>query len=182
MNPSTDSRLWFYADANNNPAGPLSFQELKRLRKEGVISKMTQVLVEGGTEWEPFEIATAFINDKECLQPPCVKEEKVGVFDRALTGGCLMTAGGSMGAAIGFVLCLTGIGAIIGIPMILFSLGTIVFGPLLGIVAAPKGLLKGDCPYCSHPSITASNKAPGIDCPACMRRIVIREKRFLKVD
>ena len=49
---------WFYADASDEPVGPLPFAELQRLAESGVISAKTQVVEEGGSEWRRFaEIA-----------------------------------------------------------------------------------------------------------------------------
>jgi len=59
---SPKNKLWFYANAENEPVGPLSFQQLKQLRDSNTISWNTNVLVEGG-EWEPYNNAVAFIDD-----------------------------------------------------------------------------------------------------------------------
>jgi len=80
--------------------------------------------------------------------------------------GCLFMAG--------LLLTFTGIGALIGIPMILGAVLLPFIGALVGL-----GTIKGPCPHCGQ-SITAQSAQPGIDCQACKRRIVIREKRFFK--
>ena len=39
----------------------------------------------------------------------------------------------------------------------------------------------GKCPYCETP-ITLPASALGADCPACNKRIVFREMKFISVD
>jgi DNA-directed RNA polymerase subunit RPC12/RpoP len=85
-----------------------------------------------------------------------------------MTSGCLIVAGG--------LLCLTGIGAIIGIPMILGGLLAPFLGPVLRLTH-----IKGKCPYCET-NVTAQSTALGVTCPACNKRIVIRQKRFYRID
>jgi hypothetical protein len=82
--------------------------------------------------------------------------------------GCLIVAGG--------LLCLTGMGAIIGIPLILAGLLTPFLGPVLALTT-----IKGPCPYCET-SVTAQSRAVGVTCPACQKRIIIREKRFYRIE
>lgn len=36
---------------------------------------------------------------------------------------------------------------------------------------------KGNCPYCSS-EVTAGLQSPGVDCPACKKRILVKEERF----
>ncbi len=78
--------------------------------------------------------------------------------------------------SIGGILCLTGIGAIIGIPMILGGLMTPFIGIWIGATS-----IKGLCPYCGY-EVSCSSKIPGINCPSCNKRIIIREKKFYKID
>ena len=55
LNPSPESQsLWYYADAANEPVGPLPMDVLQRLAGVGVISPETHVLEKGGTEWKKF--------------------------------------------------------------------------------------------------------------------------------
>jgi len=77
---------------------------------------------------------------------------------------------------IGGLLCLTGIGAILGIPMIIAGLLSPFAGALLGLSS-----IKGPCPYCGH-EVSCSSKTPGVTCPACKKRIIVKEKKFYKVD
>lgn len=51
--PSPNS-LWFYADSNNQPVGPVPFVELKKFVAAGVIQPKTQVFEKGGSEWRAF--------------------------------------------------------------------------------------------------------------------------------
>ncbi len=105
---------------------------------------------------------------------------------RALGGAAGM---GFMGAGCGIwlvifgvLLSLTGIGAIIGIPLILAGLGVPVVSTLLGLVGGLGwGMLKGKCPHCDS-DITAAKISVGMDCPACKKRLLIRNKKFVKVE
>ena len=70
MNEETTSSgaqlLWFYADASNQPVGPLPMLELQRLAAAGVIQPGTQVIENGATEWRAFsEVAP-----RPVLPPP----------------------------------------------------------------------------------------------------------------
>lgn len=82
--------------------------------------------------------------------------------------GCLIPAG--------IILCFTGIGAIVGIPLILAGLLAPFLGPLIGLVA-----LRGECPWCGT-MVTSHAASQGFDCPACKKRIVIKDKKFIRID
>jgi|GEM_PF-4231495 len=105
--------------------------------------------------------------------------------------GCLLV--------VGILLSLTGVGAIIGIPMILIAGGAMWMNAtssslkqtsdLLDTATkkiqaknakdiAMKNALKGNCPYCGYEN-TCRPSTPGIDCPACNQRIIIRNNSFL---
>lgn len=77
---------------------------------------------------------------------------------------------------LGGILCLTGIGAIIGIPLILGGLLAPFLAPLLGL-----SNIKGQCPYCGS-DVLVSSREPGVNCRACKKRIVIRDKKFFRVE
>lgn len=56
--PHADS-LWFYADAHNQPVGPLPFRTIQTLATAGVIQPGTQVVESGRADWRVFaEITT----------------------------------------------------------------------------------------------------------------------------
>jgi len=74
---------------------------------------------------------------------------------------------------IGGLLSLTGIGAIIGIPLI-------IGGILYPIINIGSTSIIGSCPYCGH-EVSASKKTPGVTCPACRQRIIIRNNMFCKI-
>ena len=50
----TPDALWFYADASNEPVGPVPFVELQRLAAAGVIHAATHVIESGGSKWKKF--------------------------------------------------------------------------------------------------------------------------------
>jgi hypothetical protein len=45
---------YFYADANNQPIGPYTPEELKQLAEKGTIKPETWVAEEGGAQWQPY--------------------------------------------------------------------------------------------------------------------------------
>lgn len=49
-----EESLWFFADASNQPQGPVTFAELQRLAKEGVIGSGTPIILQGGTDWTTY--------------------------------------------------------------------------------------------------------------------------------
>jgi hypothetical protein len=77
---------------------------------------------------------------------------------------------------VGVVLTATGIGAIIGVPLIIAGIVLAFAGPFLGL-----GSIKGACPYCGG-EVHSSKTAPGVTCPACLRRIVIRDGKYHRAD
>lgn len=47
-------KKWFYANAENQPIGPMSVAELRQLAEVGTINPSTFVIEEGGTEWKTY--------------------------------------------------------------------------------------------------------------------------------
>ena len=54
---SSDRNNWYYADADQQPIGPITFSQLQHLAKTGIVSSSTFVICEGDTEWKSFAIA-----------------------------------------------------------------------------------------------------------------------------
>ena len=56
---------------------------------------------------------------------------------------------------------------------------------LAGIIAPFYGMavgtLRGPCPYCGHEVFVGADR-PGVNCPACKKRIVVRDRVFVRVD
>ena len=61
MSISPSQTNWFYADANNQTVGPVSFDELNRLSEEGAIRGGTLVIEEAGSDWKQFSSLTAAV-------------------------------------------------------------------------------------------------------------------------
>ena len=61
--------LWFYADANNQPQGPVSSAELQRLAGGGVIGSGTPIMYQGGTEWTTY---SSLCPDDDSTEAPIV--------------------------------------------------------------------------------------------------------------
>ena len=190
--------LWRYADAQGRPRGPVSFDELKRLAAAGVVKPGTLVKTEGLNTWQPFSSAACLpdsaVSPEPPLPPACdqqrssitfssalAKEETEGRGVKAIELGCLSTVGLSGSFVAGFLVSLTGIGAIVGIPVMLLSVILAFIAPIMGWNLAPRHWLSGSCPYCEYPELKVRDNVPGVNCPACNKRIVIREKQFKKV-
>lgn len=92
---------------------------------------------------------------------------------RGMAVGCLTgPAAGFILIVIGAMVSLTGIGLIIGIPLILCGIAY----PFIA-----RSLITGQCPYCGR-KVSALGHKPGITCPACKKRIVIRDKNFFSAE
>lgn len=65
--PAIERRRWFYADSENQPVGPMSEENLRLLRQNGVISADTLLLPDGGSEWTPFN---AVFSEALAVSPP----------------------------------------------------------------------------------------------------------------
>ena len=52
--PEAPTPRWFYADAQNQPVGPVSFEALEQLAAIGTITPNTHVIQEGETSWRVF--------------------------------------------------------------------------------------------------------------------------------
>ncbi|MBD3348841.1 MAG: hypothetical protein GF400_06555 [Candidatus Eisenbacteria bacterium] len=94
-----------------------------------------------------------------------------GVAEGCATGWVL----GIILVVMGLLLTFTGIGAIIGIPLIVAGIIVPLVAPFLGLSS-----IRGPCPYCGS-RVRASRGSPGAVCPACGRRIVIRDGRYYRV-
>ncbi len=57
LSPTQES-LWYYADATNQPVGPMPLSKLQHLATVGMISSETLVIEDGGSKWRAF--ATIF--------------------------------------------------------------------------------------------------------------------------
>jgi DNA-directed RNA polymerase subunit RPC12/RpoP len=102
------------------------------------------------------------------------KNDKVNGFFMGIPAGIITAI---IFILVGFLLCLTGIGAIIGVPLIIGGIAS----PFIGPVAVGLTSIKGKCPYCES-EVQASSMDKGVTCPACKKRIVIRDKKFYKVE
>lgn len=77
VNPSPESQsLWYYADAANQPVGPLPFSDLQQLAAAGVIQPETHVIEKDGTEWKKFALI---------VPPPAFAETKPASADIPLS-------------------------------------------------------------------------------------------------
>lgn len=94
----------------------------------------------------------------------------------ALTGGLLGCSFGIWMIIGGVLLSLTGIGAIIGVPLIIAGIALPFLAPLIGAAT-----ISGKCPHCGASVIATAQEIGngGMDCTACARRILIRDKRFM---
>lgn len=101
-------------------------------------------------------------------------------------GATLEGAAKGAGGGILVVLMLFGFGIVllpfgIGIPLLFLAMILALILPLAGgMVGSGLGKIAGPCPHCGH-RVTAAARAPGVTCPACARRLVVRDKQFIAV-
>jgi len=116
---------------------------------------------------EPVPGASA---DRNFTETRSAKLEGVGL---GFVGGVMI---GAVFVVVGALLSFTGIGACIGIPMIIVGVVMPFVGPLMRL-----NNIKGKCPYCRC-DVSSLSTDPGVTCPACKRRIIIRDKKFFRVE
>lgn len=95
-----------------------------------------------------------------------------GIFGGCLVGWVAFLVLITGGAVVSF----TGIGILVGVPMIIAGL----LAPFLGALMGWERLI-GDCPWCGS-EVRCFATSPGVDCPACKKRIVIKDKRFIGIE
>lgn len=105
---------------------------------------------------------------------------KKNIVEAFVLGGVAGVVTGVLMIIVGSILTVTLIGSIIGIPLIIAGIWGMVGGPLIGVLTNRKAI-KGPCPYCGTTVLGQSTDA-GITCKACKKRIVLRDKRFCRVD
>jgi hypothetical protein len=191
---SPEQTVWFYADANNQPVGPVPFDELRRLLVIGTLTAESYILAEKETEWlrlgsvitattAPPIDATRSDAITPSLPGNATTEQQQSRVALG-TSGCLWTGWGILTIIVGLGFCFTLIGAIIGIPC--------VFGGFLIIAHGARNMrrsgrdqfarvLTGACPHCGHSPISITGDELGRNCPACKKRIVIKGNVFTKV-
>jgi len=62
---------WYYANEQNQAVGPFSFDDLKKIHRNGLITSETNIVEEGGTEWR----ALARVLPAETVPPPPLPPE-----------------------------------------------------------------------------------------------------------
>jgi len=75
----------------------------------------------------------------------------------------------------GGLLTVTGIGAVVGVPILVLGVPMALLYPFF--TAARFG---GPCPRCGE-DVAFTIEKPGVDCPGCKGRIVLRKKRLVLV-
>lgn len=116
-------------------------------------------------------------------QPTTIQNNKLAsVLGGALIGTVTGIFAASTLIVFGILLSLTVVGAILGIPMIILGILMLFAGPFMGLfgLAAPSSL-KGKCPHCAT-DVSATKGSLGFDCPACAKRIIVRNEQFFRLD
>ena len=62
-----ETMKYYYADAQNKTAGPVSLEELQALVKAGALKSDPMVVPDGGTEWKPLSAFTAKTAERETI-------------------------------------------------------------------------------------------------------------------
>jgi len=77
---------------------------------------------------------------------------------------------------VGLIFCLTPVGWLLIATSCVWAIIRIIES------ASTAGrILSVNCPYCKY-SFQDDNLDPGVDCPACKKRIVVRGKSYLRVE
>jgi hypothetical protein len=125
-------KLWFYANTDNQPVGPLSFGELRRLATVGTINADSYVVAEGETDWRKLKnvitpasappirsasVASAARNEPSFPKKPYKR------FKFAQDHPWMSICIGLTMFFLGFSFCLTIIGILIGLPTLIIGGG-----------------------------------------------------------
>lgn len=183
-----------HVSRNGQKFGPYKMAEVKSYLAAGNLQANDLAWYQGAAGWMPLYALLALKGD--AYNPPqnaplAVQNEQQPIATKAKRTPLLALGGaagmGFMGFGCGFwlvifgvLLSLTGIGAIIGIPLIIMGLSLPIVSAMFGLVTGSL-MLKGKCPYCDS-NITVANITGGIDCPACKKRLLMRNKKFVNVN
>lgn len=103
---------------------------------------------------------------------PTKNDRVVGGISGVVGGlGC-----GALLVILGFLISLTGIGAIIGIPMLIVGIVMPIAGSVGGFTS-----VTGECPYCTL-KVSASVLQKSFKCRFCKKQVILKDKKFFKVD
>ena len=73
----------------------------------------------------------------------------------------------------------------VGIPLLFcfWPVGAVCMlaGLIVPLYGMAVGTLRGPCPYCGHDVLVGADMS-GINCPACKKRIVVRDREFVRID
>jgi hypothetical protein len=170
--PPANAR-WYYADANNQPVGPLTTDALQSLLQGGTISLDTLVIQEGGTEWQPLR---TIISLTPPAAPPAPQPQKevvqTNVKQGALIGGLACFALGiwlmhvSLWSfffygplfLVSFILSIVAMSQRRIVGGIILLLATLVVPAVLGLYSFSSGLADGlaNLDAKTHPAPAAS--------------------------
>lgn len=70
FHPLSMNALYYYADTQNQPVGPVAVEALRSLFEQGVILPATLVIKEGGTEWQALSVALPEFQPKAKIAAP----------------------------------------------------------------------------------------------------------------
>ena len=104
--------LWFYADADNQPQGPVSLEGLHELAKTGVIQPLTPVIESGGSEWRTFGEIVAPAGGRSNTDLTAGNDSAMSKQEETKTGG------GCLCFLVAIPLCASG-HALFGVPLVL---------------------------------------------------------------
>ena len=66
-----NEKKWFYANSENQPIGPVSFEKLQQLAASGTITPESFIIERGGTDWKTFgSVLRAVLPPSATQQPP----------------------------------------------------------------------------------------------------------------
>lgn len=172
---------------SGHKSSPVSYTELFQKAKDGSIAPTTTITdeIDGRTFMAAEHPALMAIFKKHGVpatknhpQQSRVKPYGVNEVDVPASETTKQTAGcmSLVLYIVGFALCLTGIGIVVGAPLIY-----IAWKSERETKNEVRRMIQSNCPYCDL-LLNVPLTAVGANCPACAKRFLVRDGKFLKID
>ncbi len=178
---------YYFCREGSEVEGPVSASEIRDMLTAGTLPLTSQICAAGSNDWQ-----SATVLQRPAPPPPRPREtvatvQQVPVAelprDKTLIASGKVIGGLSLIIA-GIALCFTLVGGLFGLPMIIWGFYIMVKGPadlMTQQTERNKLVYSGACPYCGH-FFSFDGPTLGQDCPACRKRFVVRNDRFVALD
>lgn len=174
--PQGSINLEWFTHFEGQVYGPFSRSQMKDMASEGRINAGTDVVLVGSELWnvaiEDYALRDIFASQivTNNIASKVATETRDIMLEAATVGGAV--SGLTSVIALILLLIFPPVGLVV-----LWHAG--VFSMIFGRKKRVPGLI-GDCPHCST-KITLPRHTPGADCPACKKRFLNRERKFVAV-